>query len=73
MERARIIRLCDKRFGFVRLTEGEEAGAEVFFHQSCLSGISWDELQENQDVEVVSELGPKGLRCSSVSPARRAA
>ncbi|MEQ8787922.1 MAG: cold shock domain-containing protein [Pirellulaceae bacterium] len=54
--------VSDKGFGFIR----DERGTDVFFHASGLEGISFEELQEGQNVEYSTEQGPKGPRATAV-------
>lgn len=51
----------DKRFGFI-----EDDANDLFFHQSCLEGVAFDELKVGQLVHYDLEDGPKGPRASFV-------
>lgn len=53
--------VTDKGFGFIA---GE--GKEMFFHQSSVEGVSFDELREGQSVEYTEGQGPKGPRAENV-------
>lgn len=53
----------DRGFGFISDTDGRE----VFFHQSSLEGITFDTLNEDQEVEFEVENSPKGPRAINVS------
>jgi len=53
----------DRGFGFISDTDGNE----VFFHQSSLTGIEFDTLNEGQEVEFEVEKSPKGPRAINVS------
>ncbi len=71
MERGRIVRVCEKRFGFIRpSTPGCD---DVFFHHSALAdrlqGV-WDDSLLEQDVEYVAEQTDKGPRAQVVKPLR---
>jgi len=55
--------IWDKGFGFI---DGGEK--ELFFHQSAVEGISFDELNEGQAVEFTEGDGPKGPRAENVKP-----
>ena len=55
--------ITDKGFGFIA---GE--GKELFFHQSAVEGISFDELREGQAVTYNEGEGPKGPRADNVKP-----
>jgi CspA family cold shock protein len=46
----------ERGFGFISDTEGRE----MFFHQSSLIDIRFDELREDQQVEFEVEKSPKG-------------
>ena len=61
MSQGRIKKLTDKGFGFI---EGDNG--ELFFHQSALEGVRFDELQEGQEVEFTEGHGPKGPRAENV-------
>lgn len=53
----------DRGFGFI----SDSDGREVFFHQSSLVDLSFDTLQENQDVSFEVEKSPKGPRAINIS------
>jgi len=53
----------DRGFVFISDTDGNE----VFFHQSSLTGIEFDTLNEGQEVEFEVEKSPKGPRAINVS------
>ncbi len=55
--------VTDKGFGFIA---GD--GKELFFHQSSVEGVSFDELREGQSVEFTEGQGPKGPRAEDVKP-----
>ncbi len=55
--------ISDKGFGFIA---GD--GKELFFHQSSVEGVSFDELREGQSVEYTEGQGPKGPRAENVKP-----
>ena len=61
MSQGTIKKLTQKGFGFI---EGENG--ELFFHQSALEGVRFDELQEGQSVEFTEGQGPKGPRAENV-------
>lgn len=64
MHKGKIKKLIrDRGFGFISDTDGRE----VFFHQSGLSGLTFDTLQEDQEVEFDVENSPKGPRAINVS------
>lgn len=52
----RLIR--ERGFGFISDTDGRE----LFFHQSSLIDVKFDELYEDQKVEFEVEQSPKGPR-----------
>ena len=53
--------ISNKGFCFI---EGENG--ELFFHQSSLQDVSFEELQEGQTVEYREGHGPKGPRAEDV-------
>lgn len=55
--------VTDKGFGFIA---GD--GKEMFFHQSSVDSVSFDELREGQAVEYTEGQGPKGPRAENVRP-----
>lgn len=63
MHKGKIKKLIrDRGFGFISDTDGRE----VFFHQSGLVGLTFDTLQEDQEVEFEIENSPKGPRAVSI-------
>jgi CspA family cold shock protein len=54
--------VAEKGFGFIKGQKGE-----LFFHQSSLNGVSFDDLREGQKVNYTEGQGPKGPRADSVS------
>lgn len=52
----------DRGFGFISDTDG----TEVFFHQSSLLDITFNALNEEQEVEFEIEKSPKGPRAINV-------
>jgi len=56
----------DRGFGFI----SDADGSEVFFHQSSLSGITFDSLQEGSGVEFDVEKSDKGPRAVNVQAAK---
>jgi CspA family cold shock protein len=63
MAQGTIKKLTDKGFGFIA---GE--GKELFFHQTSVEGVNFDDLREGQEVEYTEGQGPKGPRAESVKP-----
>ena len=53
----------DRGFGFINDTDGRE----VFFHQSSLVGITFDDLKGDENVEFDVEKSDKGPRAVNVS------
>ena len=53
----------DRGFGFISDTDGRE----VFFHQSGLTGTTFESLTEGQTVEFEIEKSPKGPRAINVT------
>jgi CspA family cold shock protein len=61
MAEGTIKKLTDKGFGFI------DTGADdMFFHNSNLEGVSYDQLQEGQRVSYTAGQGPKGPRAENV-------
>ena len=56
----RVVR--ERGFGFISDTDGRE----VFFHQSSLVDTQFDDLKEEQIVEIEIENSPKGPRAINV-------
>ncbi len=61
MPQGTIKKLTDKGFGFIAGDNGE-----LFFHNSALDGVSFDDLREGQSVEYTEGRGPKGPRAETV-------
>ena len=61
MPQGQIKKLTDKGFGFIAGDSGE-----LFFHQSALQDVRYDELREGQTVEYTEGQGPKGPRAENV-------
>ena len=64
MAEGTIKKLTDKGFGFIDTGTGED----MFFHNSNLEGVSYDQLQEGQRVSYTEGRGPKGPRAENVKP-----
>jgi CspA family cold shock protein len=64
MAEGKIKRLTDKGFGFIDTGGGED----MFFHHSNVVGVSYDDLQEGQQVSYTEGRGPKGARAENVTP-----
>ena len=56
MAEGTIKKLTDKGFGFI----DTGADKDLFFHSSSLEGVSYDELQEGQQVSFTEAQGQKG-------------
>ena len=56
----------DKGFGFIK-SEGQEK--DLFFHSNSLSGITFDELREGDNVTFDTEDSPKGKNAVNVKKA----
>jgi CspA family cold shock protein len=65
MHKGKIKKLVrDRGFGFISDTDGRE----LFFHQSSLaSGVTFDALVGDEDVEFEVEKSPKGPRAINVT------
>ena len=64
MAEGTIKRLTDRGFGFIDTGTGED----MFFHNSNLEGVNFDDLQEGQRVSYNVGSGPKGPRAENVKP-----
>ena len=62
MAEGTIKRLTDKGFGFIE----DGSDKDMFFHNSNLEGVSYDELQEGQRVSYTEGQGPIGPRAENV-------
>jgi CspA family cold shock protein len=70
MPQGKIKRLvADRGFGFIDANQGED----LFFHHSAVEGVTFEDLQEGQEVEFEIGRGPKGVRAESVRTAVRSA
>ena len=56
MAEGKIKRLMDKGFGFIDTGTDKD----LFFHNSALEGVSFEELQEGQRVSYTEGRGQKG-------------
>lgn len=64
MNKGKIKKLVRERgFGFIIAADGKE----VFFHQSGLIDVSFEALNEGQEVSYEVEQSPKGPRAVNVS------
>jgi CspA family cold shock protein len=61
MQQGQIKKLTDRGFGFIAGENGE-----LFFHQSSLQDVRFEELREGQTVEYEEGQGPKGPRAENV-------
>ncbi len=59
-----IKRLTDKGFGFIETATDKD----LFFHNSNLEGVRYEDLQEGQRVSYTEGRGPKGPRAENVKP-----
>ena len=59
-----IKRVMDKGFGFIAASGGED----LFFHQSAVEGVRFEDLKEGQRVSFTEGTGPKGPRAEHVTP-----
>ena len=58
-----ITRLTDKGFGFITPEGGDK---DIFFHSSALVDVSFDELNEGDNVTFDSEPSDRGPRAINV-------
>jgi CspA family cold shock protein len=56
MAEGKIKKLTDKGFGFIDTGKDKD----LFFHNSSLEGVSYDDLQEGERVSFTEGRGPKG-------------
>ena len=64
MAEGTIKRLTDRGFGFIDTGTDKD----LFFHNSNVEGVSFDELREGQRVSYTEGQGPKGPRAENVRP-----
>ena len=64
MAEGTIKKLTDKGFGFIDIGTGKD----LFFHSSNLEGVSFDDLQEGQQVSYNEVRGEKGPQAENVKP-----
>jgi len=67
MEQGTIVRLNEKRFGFIK-RDGQEK--DLFFHANELVGVTFEELREGDKVTFEvgqSEKGPNAIKVSKVA------
>lgn len=63
MLKGKIKRMIRERgFGFIEAEDGKE----IFFHQTGLVEVDFDELKEGDEVEFETEQSPKGARATNV-------
>ena len=63
MAEGTIKRLTDRGFGFIDTGTDKD----MFFHNSNVEGVSFDELREGQRVSYTEGQGPKGPRAENVT------
>ncbi len=66
MTKGTIVRKNDKGFGFIKPEEGEN---DVFFHANDVSGTSFDELNEGDEVTFDMGSSDKGPKAENVEKA----
>jgi CspA family cold shock protein len=64
MAEGTIKRVTDRGFGFIK-TDGDK---DLFFHNSSVQGVSFDDLQVGQKVTYTEGRGPKGPCAENVKP-----
>jgi CspA family cold shock protein len=57
-------KLGDKGFGFIDVGGGKD----LFFHNSAVEGVRFEDLREAQRVSFTEGQGPKGPRAEKVTP-----
>ncbi len=65
MAEGTIKKLTEKGFGFIDTGEDKD----LFFHNSSLEGVSFDDLREGQRVTFTEGQGQKGPCAENVKPA----
>ena len=59
--------LRDRGYGFIKCSEGEHVGRDLFFHASSLDdGMTLETLEEGERVTFEIRQAPKGLRAERV-------
>ena len=64
MAEGTIKKLTDRGFGFIDIGTDKN----LFFHSSNLEGVSFDDLQEGQQVSYTEAHGEKGPQAENVKP-----
>ncbi len=64
MAEGTIKRLADRGFGFIDTGTDKD----MFFHNTALEGVSFEELREGQRVSYTEGEGPKGPQAENVTP-----
>jgi CspA family cold shock protein len=64
MAEGTIKRLTNKGFGFIDMGDDKD----IFFHQSALVDVEFEDLREGQRVSFNEGSGPKGPRAENVKP-----
>ncbi len=64
MAEGTIKKVTQKGFGFI----DTESGNDLFFHNSNLEGVTFEQLHEGQRVSFTEGQGPKGPRAENVKP-----
>jgi CspA family cold shock protein len=63
MAEGTIKRLTDKGFGFIDIGTDKD----MFFHNTALEGVSFEDLREGQRVSYTEGEGPKGPQAENVT------
>ncbi len=63
MPQGRIKKLTEKGFGFIETSSGKD----LFFHNSALKGVQFDDLREGQSVTFTEGKGQKGPCAENVT------
>lgn len=59
-----IARLKDQGFGFIKPAEGDK---DIFFHANSLQGVTFEELNEGDEVSFEVEQTEKGANATNVT------
>ncbi len=65
MEQGTIKRITDKGYGFIARPDAQK---DLFFHSSAVSGATFNDLREGQQVTFTVGQGPKGPCAENVEP-----
>lgn len=67
MQNGTVIKKNEKGFGFIKVDGAAAGSKDLFFHSNELQNISFDELQEGDNVSFTIGDSPKGPNAVGVS------